>query len=258
MLPAVAHEDDAGAYPFGHIKHLGHVPCAELAGLIDKDDAASRRFLHLLILQEPGHGIGLLEACFLTQHFPAGLHRLGQCNHGLTGFSQCFADLLFERRFSRSGDTADYHHPVAGAEHVAHGRLLSVVEPITRAWPVRVPQRPESPAPFPGKVDQPRLQGQHFFCGRHCPPLGIAADQWALADLMRHPLDRDGADATFQGFGVQLAFRHHRFAHETMLDGVIDSQPLAMFRHGKSTFAAMNRRQRIAFRVGQAGVPFLA
>ena len=57
MLPAVADEDHPGADRFGHVKHLEHVPRAELAGLIDQDDAVSGRFLHLLVLQEPGHRV---------------------------------------------------------------------------------------------------------------------------------------------------------------------------------------------------------
>ena len=76
--------------------------------------------------------------------------------------------------------------------------------------------------------------------------------------LACHALDRDRANAAFQGFGEQLAFRHHRLAHETMLDGMIDRQSLATFRPGSRTLATVNRRQRLAFLVGQARVPFLA
>ena len=242
---------------FGHVKQLEHVPRAELAGLIDQDDAAPGRFLHLLVLQEPGHRVGIGEACFLPQHFAAGLHRLGQGDHRLPGLGQRLADFLFERRFARAGDAADNHHPVAGAEHMPHGRLLPVVEPVARAWPLGIAQRPATPTPLAGEVDQLRFQRQHLFRRRHLPAVDLAADQRTLAHFACHTLDRDRADAAFQGFGDELAFRHHRLAHETVLDGMIDRQCLATLRPGVRTLAAVNRRQRIAFLVAQAAVPFL-
>ena len=127
---------------------------------------------------------------------------------------------------------------------MADGRLLPVVEPIARAGPLRIAQRPESPPPLAGEVDQPRFQRQHFFRRRHLATGDIAADQGTLRHLACHALDRDAADAAFQGFGEQLAFRHHRLAHVTMLDGVIDRSCLATFRPGCDLLAAVNRRQR--------------
>ena len=130
MLPAVPYEDHTGTDSFGHLEQLEHVPRAELAGLINKDDAIAGRFLHLLVFQEPGYRVGRGETSFLPQHFPAGLDGLGQGNHRPPGFGQSLADLLFERRFPGSGDTADNHHPVTGAENMADGGFLPVVEPV--------------------------------------------------------------------------------------------------------------------------------
>ena len=233
MLPAIADQDHASVGLLGHVKHLQHVPRAELAGLIDQDDAVPGRFLHLLVLQEPGHRVGRCEARFLTQHFAAGLHRLGQGDHRLARFGQRLADLLFERRFPRSGDTADNHHPVAGAEHMAHGRLLPVVEPVARAGPLRIAQRPATPPPVAGEVDHLGFQGQHLLRRRHWPAVEVAADQWTLLHLLGHALDRHRAEAAFQGFGDELAFRHHRLAHEAVLDGVIDRLALACVPAGR-------------------------
>ena len=83
MLTAVADEDHPSADSFGHVEDAEHIPRAELTGFIDEDDAIPGRFLHLLVLQEPGHRVGLGEASFLAQHFPAGLHRLSQGDHRL-------------------------------------------------------------------------------------------------------------------------------------------------------------------------------
>ena len=198
------------------------------------------------------------ETRLLPQHFPAGLDGLGQGDHRPPRLGQSLADLLFERGFPRSGDAADNHHPVTGAEYMADGRLLPIVEPFPRAWPLRIAERPAASPALAGEVDQPRLQGQHLFRRRHRTAGDIAADQGTLPHLAFHVLDRDRAYPAFQGFGDELAFRHHRLTHETMLDGMIDRPFLAVFRLGSDTLATVNRRQRIAFPVGQTAVPFLA
>jgi len=46
-----------------------------------------------------------------------------------------------------SGRTTNNHHPVAGAKYMPDGRLLSVVEPVAGARPLRVAQRPAPPPP---------------------------------------------------------------------------------------------------------------
>ena len=43
MLPAIAHQQDPGIYPFGSIKQLHHIAGAKLARLIDEDHLAGRR-----------------------------------------------------------------------------------------------------------------------------------------------------------------------------------------------------------------------
>src|ERR1035438_10506470 len=51
-------------------------------------------------------------------------------SHRPADLGQRLADFLFERRLPRTGDTTDNHHAIAGAEHMADSRFLSVVKPI--------------------------------------------------------------------------------------------------------------------------------
>ena len=82
MLAAIADQDNPGAHVLGHVEHRIHVPRAKLAGLIDEDYSIFCRLLHLLVLQEPGHGVGSGEIRLGAKHFPAGLDGLGQSDHG--------------------------------------------------------------------------------------------------------------------------------------------------------------------------------
>src|SRR5262249_35214055 len=118
---------------------------------------------HLFVLQETGHSIGIGESRLLTKHLATGLYRLSQGDHGTACLGQRFAYLLLQRRLPRAGDAADDYHPVAGAEHMPHRRLLPLVEPLARARPIRVTKRPEPTTPLPGKLDEARFERQHSF-----------------------------------------------------------------------------------------------
>ena len=118
VLPAITNQNHPRLNRFRHFEYPHHIPRAKLACLIHKNDAATRRFLHFLVLKEPGHRVRVGETCFFAQHLAARLNRLGQCNDRLPRFRQRFADLLFERRFSRSGNAANNHDPVTRAKHM--------------------------------------------------------------------------------------------------------------------------------------------
>ena len=80
---------------------------------------------------------------------------------------------------------------------MTHRRLLPFVEPIARAWPIGIAQRPRTSPSVAGEVDQTRLELDHLLRRRHLAPLEFAANQRTPRYFAGNVLDCDRADAPF-------------------------------------------------------------
>lgn len=114
-----------------------------------------------------------------------------------------------------------------------YGSFLKFIEPWARTGALRIAQRSATSPSIFGEFHQLPFRGEHVLRRGHRPAIDFAADQGTLLQLAGRILDGDGAQAPFECFGQNLAFRHHCVANETVFNRIVNCRsqvlPLVTF-----------------------------
>jgi hypothetical protein len=139
VLTDVSGEHDPGVFLFRHLEDLGHASGAEKARLVDPDHLVLDRLLELLVDQEAGHGVRVLEP--LGAEDPSrGRRRRGEGESAVTSFLNSADGLLHERRLSHAGATAHHHDAALRVENVLHSSLLLGIQEIHGELEIKPPE----------------------------------------------------------------------------------------------------------------------